>query len=170
MKAVKLEEFKLTSSIARNLAENMWGRGGTSTHRTNRKGVFYFSCSGHGGYVVDANALTEAERAKIEQYAKPDHLSLAVQSRKDGKFVIAVRDPRVHQKSVSFYADEGPTKFEQYPIFFFEEDCAWALLEVMTDIRCPDHENWAIGRHGPGYTDQERQRTFKQWFPEKLGN
>lgn len=62
----------------RRIAESMWGRDGTTGYRTNRRGAYYYSCAGHGGYIVDADSLTASERSSIEKYIKPSELPLLV--------------------------------------------------------------------------------------------
>ena len=64
------------ASYARNVAETLWGRSNLSfkTKRlaTNRKGAFFFDCSGASGFIIDARCLTTKEQDDIEQYSAPD--------------------------------------------------------------------------------------------------
>ena len=61
----------LTYEQARQLAEEEWGRGGTDSHPTNRPGAYYFSCSAHGGFVIDTRTLTDTEFLCISKYVQP---------------------------------------------------------------------------------------------------
>ncbi len=162
MKPITLEKFRLTASVARTLAEQNWGTGGTHAYKTNRKGVFYFSCSGHGGYVVNAKALTEQEHQNIEAFVKPDHVSLLVQHLNTGDVVIGVQSPlSVRPRRFRFFPAYGAVEWQDYPFYFFEEDCDWALLEHFTDIRRVSvHQN--LEAH-----EQAIQRTIEAWFLNK---
>jgi hypothetical protein len=64
------------ASFARNLAESKWGRPhiGFKTQRfkTNRKGAFYFDCSGGSGFIIDGRCLTQTERDAIKPYCEAD--------------------------------------------------------------------------------------------------
>jgi len=137
MKPVEKSKFRLP---LRRIAEALWGTGGTSSCKTNRKYVGYYSCSSHGGYVVDSKALTDKEKAQIEQYVKPTRLPLYVQYRRDGDYVfgIGLRSiQRYGNGKASFRYDPslGPAEIVDYPIYTFEEDCEWVVLEKFTDIR-----------------------------------
>ena len=65
----------ITHSQARSMAEANWGRGGTKSRRTNRTGAFYFSCSSHGGYIIDGRAMSEEARKAISAYREPETTS-----------------------------------------------------------------------------------------------
>lgn len=122
--------MRLNSSKARSFAETLWGRGGTNGYRTNRKGAYYYSCSGHGGYVVDAEALTPEERANIDVYVKAEKVFYADHANGKNYFLqnpFSVRRQRYH-----IYPDTV-TGYTQ--VYVFEEDCDWAVLEKFTDIR-----------------------------------
>lgn len=116
-------------SHARTMAEQRWGRGGTHSYRTNRPGAFYFSCSGHGGFVIDARAFTEDELVQIREYLSPEIATEVVQNA-TGK-IVRFRGPegrrnlkyRMHSESVG------------YPeIFFAEEDADWSVVAVFAGI------------------------------------
>jgi len=118
----------MTSSQARNMAEMKWGRGGTRSRRTNRKGAFYFSCSGHGGFVIDGRCLTQDERTNIIRYIEPEIAHAVV--RNDGK-VKRLRGPDSQQTLRYSMAREH---IEEIEVFFAEEDCAWAIPAVIAGI------------------------------------
>lgn len=61
----------LTEAEARMIAENVWGSGGTHFFPTNRNGAFEYLCSAHGGFVIDAEALTASERQALAPFTSP---------------------------------------------------------------------------------------------------
>lgn len=134
------EPFKVTSSMARNIAETMWGRGGTTARKTNRPGVYYYSCASHGGYVVDPRALTEDERKRIDQYIEPEGLEVCAMLRNDGSIrVLKYKAPNSRTRSqCSYVMADGDAGFYKYPLYTFEEDLEWAILESQTDIHTLD--------------------------------
>lgn len=168
MKAIPLTKFKIP---AYKIAEMSWGAGGTHAYHCNRRGTYYYSCSGHGGYVVDSRCLTKQERRKIEKHIRPIDLQLLVQ-RYGGnghRFIIGVsmlnvpRSGRWLRKESSFrYLPRlGPTEWMNLPIYLFEEDCDWAVLEKLTDIRA----------ELPHLTERKRRmyinRTFNSYYRKK---
>lgn len=141
MTIVKLSDFKIN---ARYIAEAMWGSGGTRAQRTNRQGAYYYSCSQHGGYVVDGKALTFEEREKIDAWQGANYLMLLVQKLRglDGvmdDYVIGidyrnVTNIQMRQKRFQRFAWSIDTKWVKYPVYLFEEDIAWCVLELFTDV------------------------------------
>ena len=137
MKPVQLSKFR---PQARAIAEMMWGRDGTNTHRVNRVGAYYYSCSGHGGYLVAANVLSDEERLVLDKYNKPESINILVQQQNGVDFVVAVDNSPISRgitKHRSFRVDtsKGPVNWKRFEIYAFEEDCAWSILEKFTDIR-----------------------------------
>lgn len=121
----------LTSAEARQIAEATWGRGGTTTYKTNTRGTFYFSCSGHGGFVIDARVLSDDQRARLAQFVSFDSATryFAPYGR-----VYGLMTP-YRSKSFKVPYDH---KTENFDIVLLEEDCAWSLAYVMTTIRRKD--------------------------------
>lgn len=148
----------LYSAKARSFAETRWGRGGTKAYRTNRKGVYYFSCSGHGGYVVDGYALTSDELANIDQYVKPEKCLLVYNETTHR--IIFLSNPFTMRTQKYRYNPETQILYRDYPIYFFEEDCDWAVLEKFTDIR-------AAGHSDPARHEIRIEETFNRWFKDK---
>lgn len=138
----------MTASIARNIAESMWGTGGTSSSKTTRKGVYFFSCAGHGGYVLPATALSETEYNAIKQYIQPEEATVYI-SQINGK-VVYMHPYRTRSSKIF-----KPWTIEKEEYFVFEEDCAWSILEKFTDIRLKKRSN-----------DHEKyiNQTFWNWF------
>ena len=166
MKPVLLNKFRPQS---RAIAEMMWGRGGTNTHRVNRSGAYYYSCAGHGGYLVIANALTEAEEAKLKPFGTAEYINILVQDRIDGKYVVAVDNSPMSRgvvKQRSFRVDQskGAVNWERFYIYVFEEDCAWSILEKFTDIRLIRK-----GENPTYYEAREKQIeiTFQEYYGDK---
>jgi CRISPR/Cas system CSM-associated protein Csm3 (group 7 of RAMP superfamily) len=117
----------IQSTQARSMAESLWGKGGTHAHRTNRQGAFYFSCSGHGGYIIDWKALTESERIEVNKYLKPEECFVSKDSK--GK-IRRFHHPYKESKTTTHF---GP--FEKVFVYVAEEDCDWAIIQKFTKIR-----------------------------------
>lgn len=161
MRPIKLDGFTIP---ARRIAELEWGKGGTTAYRTNRRGAYYYSCSGHGGYVVDSRCLTAQERRRIDRYTRPLPLRLLVQRRNGAEVVIGVNCVHFQscgpyrQKSYRYGPSLGPVDWQDLPVYTFEEDCEWAILEKLTDIvRVDDLRMSERKRRGMA------NRTFKHW-------
>lgn len=136
----------MTASIARSVAESKWGRGGTKSYRTNRKGVYYFSCAGHGGYVLPASVLTDEEYESVVRYVSPHEADVYYNSNK----VVYMHPFRSKGGRISYPYETAKEKF-----FLFEEDCDWAVLEKFTGIRLKNYS-----------TNSDYQATFWAWFDE----
>jgi len=152
-------KLRLTHSRARSFAETTWGTGGTHSYRTNRHGAYYFSCSGHGGYVVDAAALTAEERAAIDPYVKPMQSFYA--ERAGGQCYFLMNPHSYRSRSYRVYSD---TVTGYTGIYFFEEDCDWAVLEKFTDIRSAG----IIGT--PEQRAESIEGTFNRWCAPRAAN
>lgn len=59
----------LTHSNARSIAESMWGKGGTSSEKVNRRGCFWFNCSSHEGFIISRESLTDREKRFFDKHA-----------------------------------------------------------------------------------------------------
>jgi len=160
MKAILLADYKINP---RAIAEAMWGTGGTNATRTNRKGAYYYSCSAHGGYIVSPNALTEEEKALLNQYTQTIKIQALVQHRIKGDYVIAVSLIAIQRecgknRQFRYTMHLGPVEWVDIEFYAFEEDCDWATLEKLTDIRAKGDMNC---------TEIQRQEyidsTFKRW-------
>ena len=120
----------ITHSQARSMAEIHWGRGGTNSSKTNRKGAFYFSCSSHGGFVIDGRCLSETERSLMKKYIEPETGCEVV--RQDGS-VRRFQSPR-SSRGIRYYP--GSEVLRKVEIFFAEEDCDWAIPVLIAGITC----------------------------------
>lgn len=123
--------INLSSAHARGIAEAIWGRGGTNSIRTNRRGAYYFSCAAHGGFVIDANAFTESERTAIDQYASPEQATVYLFA---GEVEAYMHPYRQRSARVNPYATKIATSF-----YLFEEDCAWCLPVKFAGITTSQH-------------------------------
>lgn len=136
----------LSHAQARYLAESLWGPGGTTAYRTNRRGAFYFSCSGHGGYVIDDRALTDEERKQLISNGFGPDTCWGVRDKDNN--IIKVRHPYSevrNPRDVTYIPSRGEKYDTNIPIWIFEEDCDWAAVQVYTSIRSagfslPDEE------------------------------
>ena len=168
MKPIQLNKFRPQT---RNIAELMWGRGGTCTHRTNRVGAYYHSCAGHGGYLVLETALTEEEIAKVKPFATREYINILVQKQDKGDFVVGVDNTPMNRgfsRAKSFHADLrlGSVEWQKFYIYVFEEDCAWSIIEKFTDIRLKRGLTQASAEF---YEARENQieKTFNKYYANK---
>lgn len=142
----------LTSSLARSTAEATWGRGGTSAYKTNRKGAYYFSCSGHGGFVISAKALTSTEYEALTKYIKPEVMTVYV-ANEDNSVLLAFHPFRLKSGKLPYAGPMGH-RVEKEEIFLLEEDCAWSLAVVLLGITTKDMKKEAA------------EKTFYNWYDE----
>lgn len=169
MKPIKLEKFR---PQARAIAEMMWGRGGTNTFRVNRNGAYYYSCAGHGGYLVTANALTEEEIEKVHPFGTREYINILVQDRMDGKWVVGVDNSPMSRglpktRRFTYDARLGSVSWERYYIYVFEEDCAWSILEKFTDIRIKDTKSNASNPEFYEARERAIEETFNRYYANK---
>lgn len=150
----------LSPGKARRFAETAWGRGGTKALKTTRKGVYYFSCSGHGGYVVDASRLSKEEYDAIRPFARPDNC-LVVYLRNSGKVTFWQNPWSVSKQSYKIYQDSEKIYRE---VFFFEEDCAWSILEKFTNIRLKESSHKLSKKEYDAYVEEQ----FTHWFGDTI--
>lgn len=136
----------MNHSQARSIAEGLWGRGGTNSEPTNRNGAFYFSCSGHGGFVIDVNCLTDDELIKISDHVE---IETATQYR-FGRKRTFMHPYREKGAKVSLMATVDTIRF-----IVLEEDCAWCLAYKFTGIQ---HKNKPAR---PDYVEELFNRYYK---------
>jgi hypothetical protein len=128
----------LTHSQARSLAESLWGPRGTTAYRTNRTGAFYFSCSGHGGFVIDDRALTERERALLTESGFKADRCWGVRDASGRIVTIRHPDSQVTRpRKVTYRPGLGEHVDQGIPVWTLEEDCEWAAAYALTAIRTP---------------------------------
>ena len=144
----------LTSTEARQIAENLWGRGGTSSTRTNTKGAFWFSCSGHGGFVIDTRVIKPEQLENLLKYASTAKVTRY--STTYGK-VLGLMTP-YRSKGIRVPVDY---KAEVFDIVVLEEDCDWSLAYMFTTVRMK------VEKTGEEVVAAEAAHTFWQWFDEK---
>jgi hypothetical protein len=112
----------------RNIAESLWGTGGTSAYRTNTKGAYYYSCSGHGGFIIDGRILNDFQKEKLDKYGSKGKATIF----KDNLGEIrAFHHP---WKRTSTHYSYSWTE-EEFDIYVLEEDCDWCLAYMFTPIR-----------------------------------
>tara|TARA_R110002072_G_scaffold63430_3_gene157831 strand:+ start:2227 stop:2625 length:399 start_codon:yes stop_codon:yes gene_type:complete len=129
------------------MAETRWGRGGTHGYRTNRRGAFYYSCSSHGGFVIDGRCLTPEETEAFTKHLPLEEADAVVTP--SGK-IKSFRGPENWRKQLRYYPSLGQ-KVIQIPIFFAEEDCDWCVPVLYAGI-CIE-----------GMTAEGAQRTFNKY-------
>jgi hypothetical protein len=143
----------LTASLARQTAEAQWGRGGTTSYKTNRKGAYYFSCSSHGGFVISAKALSDTEYEEISKYASPEVMTVYVDNDTDN-VLLAFQPFRRNSGKLRGVGSSG-YRIEKEEIFLLEEDCDWALAVKFAGIMVKD------------MTKEAADKTFFNWFDIK---
>jgi hypothetical protein len=123
---------------AKGMAESMWGSGGTTARQTNRAGAFYFSCSGHGGFVIDDLALSERERELLTEAGFSADQCWGVRAA-SGQ-IKTIRHPHSQvprSRPVTYVPGLGEYPDHAIPVWTFEEDCDWAAVYGLTGIRTP---------------------------------
>ena len=145
---IRIEKFRPNLDT---IARKNWG-GDCSSSRTTRRGIRYFSCAAHGGYLVDPNAVTPEEKRLLEEQASKVNLNLLVQHRPDGDYVLGVDYQEVgmyykpNRQRYSYNPDKGSVEWVKYPIYEGEEDEMWSVIEKVTGVRLledtnPEHED-----------------------------
>lgn len=142
----------LTASLARQTAEARWGRGGTTAYKTNRKGAYYFSCAGHGGFVLSAKALSPAEYEAIAKYVTPEVMTVYV-ANEDNSVLLAFHPFRLKSGKLPYAGPMGH-RVEKEEVFLLEEDCAWSLAVMLAGIMTTD------------MTKEAAAKTFYNWYDE----
>ena len=142
----------LTASLARQTAEATWGRGGTTAYKTNRAGAYYFSCSGHGGFIISAKALTTAEYEAMTKYVTPEVLTVYV-ANDDNRVLLAFHPFRIKAAKLPYAGPMGH-RVEKEEIFLLEEDCAWSLAVILAGIMTEK------------MTKDAANETFFNWYDE----
>jgi hypothetical protein len=142
----------LTSALARATAEARWGRGGTTAYKTNRKGAYYFSCAGHGGFVISAKTLSPTEYKAISKYVTPEVMTVYV-SNEDNSVLLAFHPFRRNSGKLPYAGSMGH-RVEKEEIFLLEEDCDWALAVILAGIKTSD------------MTKEAAEKTFYNWYDE----
>jgi len=138
----------ITHAQARSMAEAAWGTGGTTSRRTNRRGAFYFSCSGHGGFIVDASCLSDQEKSALEEY-EAQQFTTGYFDPETQKLRRLVNPFRAARRSFTI---SRSWERKNIGIFAFEEDCAWCLPVIFAGIRTA------------GMTDEDALTSFSQWY------
>jgi hypothetical protein len=67
----------------------------------------------------------------VEQYIKPEMVQILVQA---GEVLAVVGPDRMTAKRVQVNPAKGPSDWLDHPVFYFEEDCDWSILESYTGI------------------------------------
>lgn len=147
--------YRLTSARARSMAECRWGRGGTRSYKTNTPHAYFFACSGHGGYVIDGACLSPEQRQTLNQFVEPEKVQTVIR----GSHVDFMQNP--FSNRTQRYRIRPGQQVVEHPIYLFEEDSAWALLETLTDVRLTN-----AYKDEAAYTES-RQKMFERWYGEK---
>ena len=147
---MKGNQMFLTASLARQTAEATWGRLGTKAYKTNRTGAYYFSCSGHGGFVISAKALSPTEYEALSKYVTPEVMTVYV-ANEDNRVLLAFHPFRLKSGKLPYAGPMGH-RVEKEEVFLLEEDCAWSLAVVLAGIMTKD------------MTKAAAEKTFYNWY------
>lgn len=136
------------AKVARRLASQKWGE--VCSQRKVAPGIWLFSCSGHGGYIVDTDVHPEAATVRGKDYTDTVYARYSTK-RWDGRY--------------------WPS--EQH-FACFEEDCDWAVCEALYLMKHPHAFKKACGDTEPeddGTWARERLErtvipTLAKWHPE----
>lgn len=104
----------LKANEARSIATALWGKINVS-YRTNKIGAYYFSCEGHGGFVVSAELLDCAPW--ITKYQEKETAKRYIGGKKE-----TLMHPYRTKSTRMLWHTVKTVEF-----FVFEEDCAYAL-------------------------------------------
>jgi len=153
----------LTREQATGLAESLWGTGGTASDRTNRDGAFCFSCSAHGGFVIDDRALTGRERDLLTEAGFAAVACWGIRGADGG--IIAVRHPRPQdqqQQRVIYQPRRGEYEDRNIPVWTFEEDAEQAAVYALTGIRPLDTRG---GQPADAEVVARATEILARWYP-----
>lgn len=170
MKVQKLNGFKIGGGIARSIAESRWGHGGTNAARTTRKGFHYYSCAGHGGYVISENSFTEEELEHMNYVATHCHVDMQLFiGYQDGEEVVYDYLNPFSNRAKTIRRPYGIDPIyggTRHQVFLFEEDCDWAILEALTGVR----RKWLQERLDNDETKYQNhiRENLQQWNPSVL--
>jgi hypothetical protein len=137
---------KLTSAEARSIASSLWGTINTS-YRTNTRSAYFFSCAGHGGFIVDESAIPAHKREWVEKYVAKEEAIRYINVH-SGKSTL-MHGYRTRSTRMSYQATEM-VKF-----YIFEEDCAYAIA-VMCGINLTKNP----------IKEGDARLTFWNWYDE----
>jgi hypothetical protein len=136
-----------------------WG-GDCSSSKTTREGIGYYSCAGHGGYLVDGRTLSREEQHMLDKLVGKSKVNVLVQHRPEGDTVIA-EDTGWYSTSgrrqrYSYNPAYGEVEWVEIPIYEGEEDEGWCAIETITGVR------------SEGYADTEKHEQFREKCFERV--
>ena len=156
--------MKLLSSFSpskRTIAEAIWGKGGTTLRKMNDARFAWYSCSSHGGCIVDPSKLTETERRKIYGGASEWDIFLCVGDYNGETFVLGVNYP-YGKKSVKYNATFTNVHWEKRTMWVFEEDCQYAFICAVMGVE----EIARVERLGLTTCMNKAKEVMQEVFPE----
>lgn len=136
----------LKSAEARGIARALWGDV-NSTYRTNTRGAFYYSCAGHGGFIVSENVIPEVKREWVQKYVHKENATRYIS--RSGKSVL-MHGYRTRGARMTY------VKTEEVKFYIFEEDVAWCIA-VMLGINLTKHP----------MKEGDARLAFWNWYDEK---
>jgi hypothetical protein len=133
----------LKASEARGIARALWGEVNAS-YRTNAVGAFYYSCSGHGGFIISADLVNI--QSWVENYVRKETAIRYID--RNGKSVL-MHPYRTRSARLAY------VKTETVEFYVFEEDCAWSVAVLL---------GFKLKKNSP--TMEQARDTFWNWYDE----
>jgi len=99
------------------------------SQKTNQKYAYYFSCSGHGWFVVSYDMLTPKQKENLINFYKWEE---------NIKFDYVAYDALTNKAKAWCRYNAQSTRFNNVRFVCFEEDCAWAIAYAILWISNED--------------------------------
>jgi hypothetical protein len=163
MQNTRLDNWELRSGMARSIAASMWGEVNGS-YRVARTGAYYYHCAGHGGYVIDPQVLSRSEREALCELLPTVTVYLSVQDI-DGVPTVIGQRSEFSNRGVKYNPRFGQPRWVEREVLVAEEDCDWAYVEALTDIRA---EAMFYDEDGGIVSDEERGFRAMKWVVRNM--
>lgn len=113
------------------------------SEKTNQKYCYYYSCSGHGGFVVAYDMLTQTQKEKLNTLCKWDI-----------KFEYVAYDALNNTARAGVRYISECERFRNVRFVCFEEDCGWSIAYKLGI--CIQGTEWKL--------DDEADRLFNIYY------
>ena len=109
--------------------------------------------------------MSEGERELLQKHADEYTYTYIVQGKKVLKKASELTTRRVRY---SYNPDNGPIEKIELPLWFFEEDCDWAYLELYTGVHCEGVQEFTTEELRTFIArDTERKERFDRFMKRK---
>lgn len=120
------------------------------SQKTNQKYTYYFSCSGHGWFVVAYDMLTPKQKESLAHFYKWEE---------NIKFDFVAYDALTNKAKAWCRYTAQSTRFNNVRFVCFEEDCAWSIAYAILWISNED-----IASIGKEKADECATQTINKYF------